>query len=357
MGLDGLLDLPGAESVARHVDDVVGSTQNEDVTVLVAGGVVEGGVDPLAGHAREISLHEAVVVAPDGLQAAGWQRWCHAEHALFVGGHLLEGGFVDEPHIVAIDREARAAELGLGDIDAMLGRQDGPAGLGLPVVVDDLHTAKCIRDPTRRRLIEGLTGQEEAAQLAGVVSRHEARVLLLEHACGGGRREHGGHAMLFYNRPPDGGVGPNGQALVDHRGRAIDERGIDNVGVAHHPADVGGGEHGFAGLAVIDVPHGGGQGHRIATGVTLHALGLSGGARGVEDVTGVGGQHGLTGHGSPRMLLPKRAVFHIAFGHQIERRQSTVDEQDLGGGSLGEPAGLIHQVLVRHLLATAHAGI
>src|SRR6185369_12716358 len=101
------------------------------------------------------------------------------------------------------------------------------------------------------------------------------------------------------------------RALVHDGGHAGDERAIDDVTVAHHPADVGGGEEGLAGIAAVDVLHGGGQRHGIAAGVALHALGLAGGAGGVEDVAGFGGFQPGDRHDGVDVLGAQGSVVHV----------------------------------------------
>ena len=63
---------------------------------------------------------------------------------------------------------------------------------------------------------------------------------------------------------------------------------VDDVGVADHPADVGGGPEDLAGIDAVDVLHRPGERHAVAAVVAHHALGLAGRARGVEDVQRVG---------------------------------------------------------------------
>ncbi len=92
-----------------------------------------------------------------------------------------------------------------------------------------------------------------------------------------------------------------------HDGRhAGDQRAVDDVAVAHHPADVAGGKVGLARLAQEDVLHARGQRHGIAAGVALHTLGLAGGAAGVERVARVGGVQPLAGHHGIQVLLRAR---------------------------------------------------
>ena len=73
-------------------------------------------------------------------------------------------------------------------------------------------------------------------------------------------------------------------ALVDDLGDAVGEWAVDDVGVAGDPADVGGAPvHVLLGLVVEDVVVGVRRLGEVAAGGVDDALGLSGGAGGVED--------------------------------------------------------------------------
>ncbi len=73
-------------------------------------------------------------------------------------------------------------------------------------------------------------------------------------------------------------------ALVDHLGRAVGQRAVDDVAVPGDPADVGGApEHVGLRLEVEDVEVGERGLGEVAAGGVEDALRLPGGARGVED--------------------------------------------------------------------------
>ena len=72
-------------------------------------------------------------------------------------------------------------------------------------------------------------------------------------------------------------------ALVHHLRAAVGQRAVDDVAVAGDPADVGGAP---VDVVVLDVEHrpvGVGREQQVAAGGVQHALGLPGGAGGVED--------------------------------------------------------------------------
>ena len=354
--LHGFLDLAGAEAVAGDVDHVVGAPEDEVVAVVIAHGPVRGGVQQLLELA-EVALHEALVVAVDRREAARRQRRHDDQHALLVRLGVGTGGFVDDADVEAVVREARRAEAVRLQVHARQVGQHRPAGLGLPVVVDDRH-AERIADPARGRLIERLAGQEQVAQRREVVLAQVLRVLLLQHAHRGRRAEHRRDLVVLDDLPPDAGIGPRRQPLVDDGRHAVDQRAVDDVAVADDPADVRGREHRLAGIGVVDVLHRRGERDAVAAGVALHALRRAGGAGGVEDVARLVRLDPGHRHFGVEMLLAQRRVVGIpAFGDGHLRVEAAVDDQHVLRRVLGERAGLVDQVLVRHRLAVAHAGI
>ena len=175
----------------------------------------------------------------------------------------------------------------------------GPAGLGLPPVVDHRH-AEPLLGPAHRVRVGALAGEEQAAQAGEIVARDQpaVRVLLLDGAQRRRRGEQRGHPVLGDHAPEGAGVGRADRlALVEHGGAAVDERRVDDVGVADHPADVGGRPEHLARLNAVDVGHRPFERDHVAAVVADDALGLAGRAGGVEDVERVGG-----GDGDARLL-------------------------------------------------------
>ena len=157
--------------------------------------------------------------------------------------------------------------------------------------------------------------------------------------------------------PPDARVGPHRQAFVQDSGHAGNQRTVDDVAVAHHPADVAGAEIGVARLCLEDVAHAGRQRHGVAARVALHALGLAGGAAGVQGVAGLRGVHPDARH--LRIHVPRaqcRPVVVAARAHG-GGREAPVHQQH-GRGLVGRQFdGLVQQRLVGHHLAAARARI
>lgn len=113
-----------------------------------------------------------------------------------------------------------------------------------------------------------------------------------------GRREQRTHPVLLDHSPERARVGgADGLALVQHRRRSGQQRAVDDVAVADHPAHVRGGPHDLAGSDVIDVGHRPAQRDGVSAVVPDDALRLPGGARRVEDVERIGrrDRHGIRG--------------------------------------------------------------
>ena len=124
------------------------------------------------------------------------------------------------------------------------------------------------------------------------------------------------HAVAGDDLPPAVLVRRAGRALVEHAGRAVGERPVDDVAVAGDPAGVGGAPVDVVVLQVEDPAVGGRHPGQVAAGRVEDPLGLPGRARGVEDVERVLGAHhlglalgGLRGH---ELVVPDVAALDPA---------------------------------------------
>ncbi len=178
--------------------------------------------------------------------------------------------------------------------------------------------------PAVRIRVQPLAGRKEGAQGGGVVPGQLCRlgISLADRAQGRGRREQDVDLVVLHHAPECPRIrGPHRLALVEDRGGTGQQRAINNVGMAHHPADVGRRPHHVTRTDVVDVRHGPAERDRMAAVVPHHALGRAGGARGVEDVEGVGccDVHGCRGGGlihTPVPVEPARvpgSCLHKAF--------------------------------------------
>ncbi len=108
----------------------------------------------------------------------------------------------------------------------------------------------------------------------------------------GGRGEHDVHPVLLDQPPVGSRIRRSDRfAFEQNRGGAHQQRGVDDIGMADHPADIGGGQHDLAAGYVVDVAHRPGQRHGVAAVVAHHALRFPGGPGGIEDIERIGRGH------------------------------------------------------------------
>ena len=184
--------------------------------------------------------------------------------------------------------------------------------------------------------VEPFAGDEEVLEGAQIVAGLElaGRVFLLDGAEGGGRHEQALHAMLRDDAPERAGIrGAHGLAFIQHAGAAGDERGVHDVGMAHHPADVRGGPEHLAGAHVVDGFHAVVERHRVAAVVAQHPLGLARGAGRVEDVERVRRIHfHPAARGAGRLpVLPIKVAWRIERGRGLLALQDDAVARLVGG--------------------------
>ena len=88
----------------------------------------------------------------------------------------------------------------------------------------------------------------------------------------------------------------------------MDQRPVDDVAVADHPADIGAAPPDLAGLDAVEIEHRPFQRDQMPAIVAHHALRNAGGAGGVEDVERIGRQHRHAGRGSCRLRARRGAI-------------------------------------------------
>ena len=126
----------------------------------------------------------------------------------------------------------------------------------------------------------------------------------------------------------------------------------------HHPADVGSGEHGLPRLAAVDVLEGGGERHRIAAGIALRSLRLSGGAGGVEDIGRLARFDPDNRHLVVPMLRAEFPIIQIAARLELKIRiQATIDDDQLFGWRLRDPDGFIEHGLIKDCAPAAQSSV
>ena len=367
---NALFDFTRAQAVAGHVDHVVGASKDEVIPVGIALGPIKRAIEPailvlFVLYLGPVGVDEALVVAPDGLQATGRQRPLNHQYALLLGPG--DGGavaVVDEADVVAVYADAGAAKArghGRHTVDAVDHAQNGPAGFGLPVVVHDWFFQPFV-NPLRSGFVERLASDEQGAKAGEIVFLEVFRILLLEHADGRGRAEHDADVVFFHQAPPDAAVGLvvkalGGQALVHDRCHAANEWAINDVAVTHHPADVAGGKVGLTGFAAVDVGNAGSQRHAIAAGVALDALWFARGATGIERVTRCGGFEPHAGYFRIHVFGSHICPEMVASFDQVHWRQAAIRQQHRVGLVAGELNGFIEQGLVRNNLAATRPAV
>ncbi len=139
--------------------------------------------------------------------------------------------------------------------------------------------------------IGALAGEEQRVHRADVVLLEQRRLrVLLAHGAERGRRGEEGADLVFLDHPPEraGVRRADRLAFVEDGRAAVQQRRVDDVGMADDPADVGGGPVGLAGLDVVDRRHRPFERDDIAADVAHHALRHAGRPRGVEDVERIG---------------------------------------------------------------------
>ena len=77
--------------MAGHVDDIVCSTKDEVVAILVSDTPVESGIGQPVLEVFEVGLHKELVLAPYSGEASWWQRWLHGHDAFFTDAALRAG--------------------------------------------------------------------------------------------------------------------------------------------------------------------------------------------------------------------------------------------------------------------------
>ena len=149
-------------------------------------------------------------------------------------------------------------------------------------------------------------------------------------------------------------VGRVGRALVENLGDAVGQRTVDAVGVPGDPADVGGApEHVGFGLDVEDVVmRVGGLGQVAAAGVH-DALGLAGGARGVQQkqrMLGIEGLRGVFGRRGVDDVVPPHVAIVVP-GHVNSGAPHHQNVFDRAVAVRARRHGLVGRVLQRCRLA------
>ncbi len=166
------------------------------------------------------------------------------------------------------------------------------------------------------------------------------------------RRGEQRHRLVLGDHPPERARIRRADrlAFIHDRSRAMEQRAVDDIAVADHPADVGGAPPDFTRLDAVEVEHRPLQRDQMPAIVAHDALGNAGRARCVEDVERIGRQHGHAIGGFPRLdggLAQVSPVVIAAFG-QLARLLGPLQDDAGLGLDLGKPDRLVEQRLVGH---------
>ena len=273
--------------MAGDIDHIVGARHDVEVAVLVNHPRISGFI--VAGEGFQIGLFIALFGLPEGRECARGQRQFDGYCTQFPRGQLM-AVIAKDLHVVARHGHGGRAEFGRQFLDPQRVGGDGIAGLGLPPVVHHRHAELFLR-PDNRVGVGALAGEEQGFQAGKVVFFHKlsGRILAFDGAKGGRGGEEGLY-LVFGNHPPEGACVRCADrfALEQDRGRAVDQRAVGDIGMAHHPADIGGGPEDLSRIDVVDVFHGPVQRHHMPAGGAHDAFGLACGAGGIKDVERIG---------------------------------------------------------------------
>src|SRR5206468_1554950 len=125
---------------------------------------VPGEVDRLAGDLLPVVLRVPLRLRPEASGETGERALDH-EDPLLAGLHLVAVA-VDDRGLDARERNAAGAGLDRQERHAVRVADDRPAGLGLPVVIDDgdAIAERLFLEPLPGRRVQHLTGAEDALE-------------------------------------------------------------------------------------------------------------------------------------------------------------------------------------------------
>ena len=219
----------------------------------------------------------------------GRQRQLDHDRTHGVGRHFL-AGLVDDANVVAGHRHCRRAVFDRQQSEADRVADDRPTGFGLPPVIDHRHFQHRLR-PFERGGIGAFAGEKQRAEFRQIVLREQLalRVFLLDGAECGRRGEQRDGAVLGDHAPERAGVRRADRlAFVEDRGRAVQQRRVDDVAVADHPADIGRRPPHLSGIDTVEIFHRPFERDHVAAIVAHHALRPPGRAGRVKNVERVG---------------------------------------------------------------------
>src|SRR6185312_15589097 len=263
-----------------NVDDVIHPAHDPEVAVFVFTGTVAGEIH--AGNLRPVLLHIAIGIAVNRAQHSRPGLLKHQKSARASGdGFAIHGD--DLGHHT---RKRFGSRTRLGSNRAGNRRDHDVAGFGLPPGIDDRATvvADHLAVPHPGLRVDRLTYCTEQTKAVEFVLFGPLVSPTQESSDGSGRGVKDAYFMAIDDAPESIRLGKVGRAFVHYGSGAVLQRAVDDVAVAGYPSDIGGTPIDVF-LVKIENPFSGDVGpDRISAGGVHYALGLSRGARGVEDI-------------------------------------------------------------------------
>ena len=198
----------------------------------------------------------------------------------------------EDLHVVAGHRLGRRAGLHGQHPEAHAVGRDGPAGLGLPPVVDHRDPQERLGPKAGVRVQRSPARNRHAEPREVVLAHHPpSRVLPLDGSKCGGRGEEDADPVLLDDPPELARIRrAHRLAFVDDRRAAVQQRRRRRCTSGRRPSPRSeAAQKTSPGADAVDVVHDPREGHRVAAVVANDALGLPRRARRVEDVERVGG--------------------------------------------------------------------
>ena len=279
IGDQSAFDFSSADAVTGDVQHVVNAADDPKVSVFVLPATVAGEV--VAGDFGPVNFLVTFQIAPEAAEHAG-PRFANDQLAPGVPGHGV-ALVVDDLRKDAKVRERRGARF--GGRCAGQGRDHHRACFGLPPGVHDgaAFAADDFVIPNPRFRVDRLADRAEKAQRSEVVFLGPFNAPLHEGADGRGGGVEDGHAPFLDDAPEAVWFGPIGGPFIHQACGAIGQGAVHDVAMAGHPPDVGRAPEDVFVADVEDVFVRELGLEQIAGRRVKNALGLSGGAAGVEN--------------------------------------------------------------------------
>ena len=227
-------NLGGADAVAGNIEHVIDATGDPVITIFVATTAITREVVAIIG--REIGLDETIMIFEDRPHLAGPA----------IGQDEIAGRCAFENIAIGIDqsgldtKEGPRCGAGFEGSRPRQGRDQNAAGFGLPPGIDNRAAlfADHIVIPQPGFRINRLTNRAQNADRFATGLFDRAVAFAHQGAQRRRRSIENIDVVLVAHFPTARGIGIGRHALKHHRGRAIGERSIENIGVTGDPADI-----------------------------------------------------------------------------------------------------------------------